>query len=99
MLVNKDVQKAKKFLRGKGYGSGTNYTTNSVAYLIAEYHDEAETNEKAALNIGIVTNRTLKCNRCGAIYSLDAGETFGCCVAVSEHRTSQICCGELIVID
>ena len=55
--------------------------------------------EQINLTIPIVTSRTLECNRCGAIYSLDAGETFGCCVAMAEHRTSFICGGQLIVID
>jgi hypothetical protein len=32
--------KAKEYLSSKGYGSGTNYTTDSVAGLMEAYHKE-----------------------------------------------------------
>ena len=38
--MEKDLIEAKKYLSQQGYGSGTNYTTNLVAELLANYAEE-----------------------------------------------------------
>lgn len=36
-IMDTDLIKAKKFISDNGYGSGTNYSTNLVAVLLADY--------------------------------------------------------------
>jgi hypothetical protein len=36
-MMEQDLIEAKKYLSEQGYGSGTNYTTNLVAVLLANY--------------------------------------------------------------
>ena len=38
--MEQDLIEAKKYLSQQGYGSGTNYTTNLVAVLLANYAQE-----------------------------------------------------------
>ena len=38
--MEQDLLEAKKYLSQQGYGSGTNYTTNLVAVLLANYAKE-----------------------------------------------------------
>jgi len=39
-MTKKDIEKALKYLSDKGYGRGSNYTTNTVASLMVEYAAE-----------------------------------------------------------
>lgn len=41
-IMDTDLIKAKKFISDSGYGSGTNFTTNLVAVLMADYHEEMQ---------------------------------------------------------
>ena len=37
MCTKEQIQKAKEYLSNKGYGTGTNFTVNTVANLMAEW--------------------------------------------------------------
>ena len=54
MYTVEDINKAKKYLSDKGYGTGSNFTLNAVANLMAEW---------AAKNCSIppVSNSAFKC--------------------------------------
>ena len=60
MYTKEDIEKAKQYLDNEGYGTGSNFTLNTVANLMAEY---------AAKNcvIPAVVGRSeqLSCTRCG----------------------------------
>lgn len=36
-MTTKDIEKAKQYLDNEGYGTGSNFTLNTVANLMAEY--------------------------------------------------------------
>ena len=46
-MIKKDIEKAAKYLSNAGYGRGTNYTTNTVANLMAEYARKVKKDELA----------------------------------------------------
>ena len=37
MYTKEDIEKAKQYLDNEGYGTGSNFTLNTVANLMAEY--------------------------------------------------------------
>lgn len=37
MYTKEDIEKAKQYLDNEGYGTGSNFTLNAVANLMAEY--------------------------------------------------------------
>lgn len=37
MYTKEDIEKAKQYLNNEGYGTGSNFTLNTVANLMAEY--------------------------------------------------------------
>ena len=37
MYTKEDIEKAKQYLDNEGYGTGSNFTVNAVANLMAEY--------------------------------------------------------------
>jgi len=36
-MSKEDIEKAKRYLDNLGYGTGSNFTLNTVAYLMVEY--------------------------------------------------------------
>ena len=46
--MESDLVKAKKYLLERGYGSGSNFTTNLVAVLMVDYYDAMEDLKRAS---------------------------------------------------
>ena len=56
MYTKEDIEKAKQYLDNEGYGTGSNFTLNMVANIMAEY---------AAKNCVIPAVSNLACDLCG----------------------------------
>lgn len=48
--MEEDLKKAKDYISNQGYGGGTNYTTNLVAVLLANYLEQETKKLKESVN-------------------------------------------------
>ena len=60
--MEQDLIEAKAYLSQQGYGSGTNYTTNLVTVLLANY---AEMQLKKLRVADVIKNEVAVCVNCG----------------------------------
>lgn len=65
-LTKELIEKAKNYLSNEGYGTGTNFTTNTVANLMAEFAVKINSNESNEFRtIGNNENTQKFCPHCG----------------------------------